>query len=92
MTTKLPNPHYPPEVCVKVSLLNFTITPSGLEDQLLGVVINKERADLEQQKQELVCWPCFAVCVRLCCVQCVGTPDGVAGEATASVGSAGRSR
>jgi dynein heavy chain len=35
MTTKLPNPHYPPEVAVKVSLLNFTITPSGLEDQML---------------------------------------------------------
>ena len=23
MTTKLPRPHYPPEVCVKVTLLNF---------------------------------------------------------------------
>eukprot|EP00501_MAST-03F_sp_TOSAG23-6_P002658 GSMAST32.ASY1.ANO1.2804.1 assembled CDS len=54
MTTKLPNPHYPPEVCVKVTLLNFTITPGGLEDQLLGVVIAKERPDLEAQKSELV--------------------------------------
>ena len=36
MTSKLPNPHYPPEVAVKVSLLNFSITPKGLEDQLLG--------------------------------------------------------
>ena len=36
MTTKLPNPHYPPEICVKVSLLNFTLTPTGLEDQALG--------------------------------------------------------
>jgi dynein heavy chain len=27
--TKLSNPHYPPEVCVKVSLLNFAITFSG---------------------------------------------------------------
>jgi dynein heavy chain len=26
MTTKLPNPHYPPEVCVKVTLLNMAIT------------------------------------------------------------------
>ena len=38
ITTKLPNPHYAPEVCVKVSLLNFTITVSGLEDQLLTQV------------------------------------------------------
>ena len=29
MTTKLSNPHYPPEVQVKVSLLNFTITQQG---------------------------------------------------------------
>ena len=39
ITTKLPNPHYPPEVCVKVSLLNFTITSIGLQDQMLGVFV-----------------------------------------------------
>ena len=32
MTTKLPNPHYPPEVCIKVTLLNFIVTEEGLED------------------------------------------------------------
>ena len=42
MTSNLPNPHYAPEVCVKVSLLNFAITPVGLEDQLLGVVVAEE--------------------------------------------------
>ena len=31
-TTKLANPHYPPEICVKVTLLNFMVTPEGLED------------------------------------------------------------
>jgi dynein heavy chain len=24
MTTKLPNPHYLPEVCIKVTIINFT--------------------------------------------------------------------
>ena len=38
MTTKLTNPHYAPEVCVKVSLINFAITFVGLEDQLLGML------------------------------------------------------
>jgi dynein heavy chain len=42
MTTKLSNPHYPPEVQVKVSLLNFTIRLSGLEEQLFGVVVAEE--------------------------------------------------
>jgi len=26
MTTKMPNPHYLPEVCIKVNLINFTVT------------------------------------------------------------------
>ena len=36
ITTKLRNPHYLPEVAVKVTLLNFMITPAGLSDQMLG--------------------------------------------------------
>lgn len=32
ITTKLSNPHYLPEVCIKVTLINFTVTPDGLED------------------------------------------------------------
>lgn len=43
ITTKLRNPHYMPELATKVSLLNFMITPEGLENQLLGIVVAKER-------------------------------------------------
>ena len=34
VTTKLRNPHYLPEVSVKVNLLCFMITPEGLQDQV----------------------------------------------------------
>ena len=54
MTTKLSNPHYAPEVQVKVSLLNFTITQGGLEEQLLGVVVAEELPELSAQKANLV--------------------------------------
>ncbi|XP_015440426.1 PREDICTED: LOW QUALITY PROTEIN: dynein heavy chain 7, axonemal [Dufourea novaeangliae] len=54
ITTKLRNPHYLPEVAVKVTLLNFMITPIGLEDQLLGIVVAKERPDLEAEKNQLI--------------------------------------
>ncbi|EQC40888.1 hypothetical protein SDRG_01953 [Saprolegnia diclina VS20] len=54
MTTKLPNPHYPPETCVKVCLLNFTITPFGLEEQALGVVVQEEMPELAEKKNNLV--------------------------------------
>ena len=43
ITTKLRNPHYLPELSTKVTLLNFMITPEGLEDQLLGIAVAKER-------------------------------------------------
>nr|XP_012232176.1 PREDICTED: dynein heavy chain 7, axonemal-like isoform X1 [Linepithema humile] len=54
ITTKLRNPHYLPEIAVKVTLLNFMITPSGLEDQLLGIVVARERPDLESEKNVLI--------------------------------------
>ncbi|RUS78759.1 hypothetical protein EGW08_013475 [Elysia chlorotica] len=54
MTTKLPNPHYTPEVSTKVTLINFTLSPSGLEDQLLGLVVAEERPDLEEAKNQLI--------------------------------------
>ncbi|KAI8853125.1 dynein heavy chain and region D6 of dynein motor-domain-containing protein [Chytridium lagenaria] len=54
ITTKLRNPHYLPELSTRVTLLNFMITPEGLEDQLLGIVIAKERPELEEMKNQLV--------------------------------------
>jgi len=54
MTTKLPNPHYLPEVSTKVNLLNFMITVEGLEDQLLGIVVAKERPEVEEERQQLI--------------------------------------
>ncbi|KAJ3210279.1 Dynein heavy chain 7, axonemal [Dinochytrium kinnereticum] len=54
ITTKMRNPHYLPELSVKVSLLNFMITPEGLEDQLLGIVVAKERPELEEEKTQLI--------------------------------------
>merc|ERR1719335_1034947 len=54
LTTKLRNPHYLPEVAVKVTLINFMITSTGLQDQLLNIVVSKERPELAEEKTKLV--------------------------------------
>jgi len=54
MTSKLSNPHYLPEISIKVTLINFTVTIKGLEDQLLVEVVKFERPDLESQKDTLI--------------------------------------
>ncbi|XP_053977121.1 dynein axonemal heavy chain 2 [Hylaeus volcanicus] len=54
ITTKLPNPHYAPEISTKTTLCNFAIKEQGLEDQLLGIVVRKEKPQLEEQKDHLV--------------------------------------
>uniref|UniRef100_A0A8D1UT24 AAA+ ATPase domain-containing protein n=1 Tax=Sus scrofa TaxID=9823 RepID=A0A8D1UT24_PIG len=51
--TKLANPHYQPELQAQATLINFTVTRDGLEDQLLAAVVSMERPDLEQLKSEL---------------------------------------
>ncbi|RKO94585.1 dynein heavy chain and region D6 of dynein motor-domain-containing protein [Blyttiomyces helicus] len=51
--TRRANPHYPPEIQAQTTLINFTVTLAGLEDQLLADVVNTERPDLERTKAEL---------------------------------------
>lgn len=54
MTTKMPNPHYIPEICIKVTLINFTVTFDGLQQQLLGDVVIAEKPEVEQKRDQIV--------------------------------------
>ena len=54
LQTRLSNPHYKPELNAQTTLINFMVTPEGLEDQLLAVVVNKERPDLEESRVMLL--------------------------------------
>lgn len=54
MTSTLPNPHYSPETSVKVSILNFAITPFGLEEQMLNQFVSQEMPELQKKKDAIV--------------------------------------
>lgn len=49
-TTKLSKPHYSPEICVMTTLLNFQVTPLGLEDQMLNILVAKEDPSSEKMR------------------------------------------
>lgn len=54
VTTKLSRPHYSPEVCVKVTMLNFMVTVDGLEDQMLSIVVKHSFNKIASQTGDIL--------------------------------------
>lgn len=53
MTSRLANPHFSPELAAKTTIIDFTVTQGGLEQQLLARLISKEQKQLEESLQQL---------------------------------------
>lgn len=54
LCSRNPNPKLTPDGKSIVTEINFTVTRSGLEGQLLGVTIQHERPELEKKKSEML--------------------------------------
>jgi len=54
LVTRLPNPHFSPEDQSKCTIVDFTVTLKGLEEQLLGRVIQKEQRSLEESLKSVL--------------------------------------
>lgn len=54
LITRLPNPQFSPELSAKTTIIDFTVTQTGLEQQLLGRVLSKEQKALEESLNQLL--------------------------------------
>ena len=54
LTTKLSRPHYSPETCVKVVMVNFMTTEEGLLDQMLALIVSIESVQTEISRQKCI--------------------------------------
>lgn len=54
VSTKMANPAYTPEVSARTSIIDFTVTVRGLEDQLLARVIVTEKQVRKPHKMSVV--------------------------------------
>lgn len=54
LVTRNPQPDIPPDAAALVTVVNFTVTKSGLEGQLLGIAIQHEQPELEKAKGEML--------------------------------------
>ncbi|XP_011310250.1 dynein heavy chain 10, axonemal [Fopius arisanus] len=54
LITKQSNPVFNPAIYSKATVINYMVTLTGLEDQLLSVVVRTERPDIEEQRELLI--------------------------------------
>merc|ERR1712195_338048 len=54
MTTKIGNPNYTPEIFGKTMIINFSVTMTGLADQLLNEIVKYERPEVEEARKQLI--------------------------------------
>jgi dynein heavy chain 1 len=52
LSTRDPTAHFTPDICSRVTLINFTVTYSSLTTQCLGKVLRAERPDIDQKHSD----------------------------------------
>lgn len=54
LTTKNPAVKLTPDICSRVTLINFTVTPAGLQSQSLSRILETEKPELEKQRNDIL--------------------------------------
>ena len=54
LATNDPLAHFPPDLCSRVTMINFSITSSSLTSQTLGTLLRSERPDVESRRVQIM--------------------------------------
>ncbi|XP_041430591.1 cytoplasmic dynein 1 heavy chain 1 isoform X2 [Xenopus laevis] len=54
LSTRDPTVEFPPDLCSRVTLVNFTVTRSSLQSQCLNEVLKAERPDVDEKRSDLL--------------------------------------
>jgi len=54
LVTRNPTARFPPDLCSRVTLVNFTVTPASLCSQALSQVLRAERPDVDRRRTEVL--------------------------------------
>lgn len=54
MVTRDSSCSFTPDLCSRVTFLNFTITPSSLQNQILSIILKSERPEVNKDKEDLI--------------------------------------
>ncbi|RWS14208.1 Dynein heavy chain: cytoplasmic-like protein [Dinothrombium tinctorium] len=54
LSTRDPTAEFPPDLCSRVTFVNFTVTRSSLQSQCLNQVLKAERPDIDEKRSDLL--------------------------------------
>ncbi|CCI40158.1 unnamed protein product [Albugo candida] len=54
LITRNPTCRFPPDICSRVTFINFTVTPSSLESQALSILMKSEEPEAERKRTSLL--------------------------------------
>jgi dynein heavy chain 1 len=54
LATRDPTVHFTPDLCSRVTFVNFTVTPSSLQSQCLHEVLKSERPDVHKKRTDML--------------------------------------
>lgn len=54
MHTRDPNAFFTPDLCSRVTFVNFTVTPSSLQNQCLQILLKEERPEIDKKRNDII--------------------------------------